>query len=338
MPLVHPHSLPEMQDLWGTADCIIPQEQFGPTSFGVYARSSARAKFEEKYRLLGDDDLDDDDAWTEGSSAPVKTEVVAEPLDTTPPTGGPLKITDIECCYAGPYGPATESRVYYPHSQIVYRFSICGLKLDSRNKSRVTSTIRILDSTSGRALDQKVYPATPTLFLGGDQLSGFFTLSLTRKKLPFGLYIIEYTVLDHRTGQTATFCRNIKYEKPTQVVLARINFYADSACSAPVFLTGCKGESRFMKIICEGLTPSGRRIVAKVEYNVRDVETNQVSLRTPITAKIDTKMDTPTPATLEFTFPLKLTKSGRFMMCVSVVDVISNTSQSMEIPFTVIRP
>ncbi|KAH3756066.1 hypothetical protein Pelo_12121 [Pelomyxa schiedti] len=300
---------------------------------------------EEKYRLLADDDADaDDDAWNEGgtSSALGKIELsIVEPDVVDSTGGGPLKIADIECCYAGPYGPAAETPItaYYPHSQIVYRFSICGLKVDSRNKTRVTSTIRITDSVTHKVLDQNAYPSTPTLFLGGDELSGFFNLSLAKKKLAFGMYAVEYSVMDHRTGQTASFSRNFKYERPTQIVIAKLSFYSDSACTSSVSLSGWKGESRYMKIVCEGLTPSGRRVVAKLDYNIRDVETNQLALRTPNTAKIDAKIETPTASpALEFTCPLKLTKAGKFVMCLSVVDITTNINQSLDIPFTVIKP
>ncbi len=252
------------------------------------------------------------------------------------PAAAQLEIRDIKAAY-GPLGPERTSLAVVPGDEVVFRYTIAGIRTDEAGSARGELRLR-LTGAEGKVLIDNMEALGGVLALGGQTLPGTARVSFG-PDTPAGDYTLRVTIRDTLGAASASFERKLTCTKPA-FALVQINFSQDEAGDIASAVGGTVGQTLHVHCKAVGFarTAAARpRVVFTLQVSDTD---GKPLIPRPVRATFapENAEQAANIELVDFNGRLVLNRIGEFRLHLSAMDEVSKQTAEFVTPLRVTAP
>ena len=254
---------------------------------------------------------------------------------TTALSPAKIQIENIQACY-GPYGPERKSLDLYPFDIFFMRFTVTGLKTDAAGKVDAAVKMKWADA-KGNPLDEKSFPASGILHLGGNSFLAFINEPMP-EQVPVGKNTVTVTVTDNLSKESASFERQFTGHK-SKLQIVGLEFFHDAEGKLPSSTNCSPGEPLHFRLRVIGFDRSKEKIHIQMAVQTLDSEGKE-NLPKPLISDFREE-DARAVQRTGFIFlanGIGLNRVGKFTLRITITDRITGQSTKIEVPVNVAAP
>jgi hypothetical protein len=246
-----------------------------------------------------------------------------------------LEIQNIKGAY-GPLGPERKSLEVQPFDDVLFRFTVSGLKCDDEGKMDVTEVLKLTDA-DGKVLLKNELPIKDVLPLGGNQMNLDAHLNLG-DKVPEGDYTFSISIKDNLADATAGFERKVTAKAPSFSLVGPEFFYdPENKVVAPA--GGVAGQKLHFRMKGVGIDKSTGKVDAEMSIQMLDAKGKELMPK-PIVVKIASEDPEVVKKAnfLTLNGQVALNRPGDFTLVVKVTDKLAKKTAELALPVKVTEP
>jgi hypothetical protein len=250
------------------------------------------------------------------------------------PAFGQIGVGKIEACY-GRLGPVRKTLNFYPHDEVVFRFTITGAKANEGTLNLDCIWLLLDDKGNEVKSDKSAFEGS--MAFGIDSVPYTLGLFLPETASP-GEYVFKVKLKDNVSGEEAGFERKLKL-KATEFAIVAPQFFYDDKFTVPAPVGGVVGQQLHYRMSIIGFHRATGKVVNEVAVEVLD-KNKKVTQSKPLLFSVeedDEKRVKESP-TIAFNGWMGLTKPGEFTLRITVTDRNSKMTATFEAPLKVTSP
>jgi hypothetical protein len=234
----------------------------------------------------------------------------------------------------GQFGPERASLDLYPGDEVVFTYTIEGVKTDPAGTVACDFELKVSDE-SGKVVFQQTSPATQTLPIGGHSFpnASHFGFGIGT---PPGKYKVTVICTDKRQQLSDSFERVVTCLKPAfAVVQPRFSYDAKGETSAS--LINVYGQTIFVRFSVVEFDRSHKKIDLSMSMQLID-EKGAELLPKPVTNSlvVNDPKQIENAQFASFAAAFSCLQLGTFKVSITVTDNVANKAIAFEAPFRVI--
>lgn len=249
--------------------------------------------------------------------------------------GAAVEIRDFEAAH-GRYGPRRENLEVFAGEEVLFRYLITGVQLDSMGRIDLELEERVT-AADGRTIAHAKGPQQARLALGGDSLTGQAEFTFAEKVKP-GQYKLTVRVTDNTSGESATAERLITLKAAEfALVMPRFSYDADGKIPAPA--AGMLGQTLHASVKALGLDASKGVIDSEMKLQIYD-DKGKPTMPRAITASFrhDDPKTVKEIGLVRFKADVTLNRTGNFTLKMIITDRVAGKSATFSSPLVVTAP